>query len=159
VGLGIAVLAAAIGTGGAAVWARAEQHPRVHAAAVTIHPQGDTNFCLESEGDGRIIVSQCEVRLNQHFTFTDNADGANLLVDSFGECLDIGNGRTSTPVTARQCSFGPTQEFVFTSTDKIKSTNGTTCVAVGAATQDASVFDEGCHRASAAAQELFTLAQ
>ena len=38
------------------VWALGGQQT-VHGTNISIHPITDTNFCLESEGDGTVIVS------------------------------------------------------------------------------------------------------
>jgi hypothetical protein len=153
--VGVVVVVASVGGGGAAVWAHAEKHARPAGVNFGIHTYADPNFCLESEGDGSLIVSECAARDNQHFTFTDNSDGTNQIIDGYGECLDRGSGTAGTPLRTKQCNFGATQHFRYRSTGRLDDPAGTVCVAATTAAQGAAVFDDGCHAKSVL--EIFQL--
>jgi hypothetical protein len=131
--------------GGGAVWAvSSKKISLLHGTNFSIHIITDENFCLETEGDGTILVSQCAVRDNQHWTFTENPDNTHVIVDGDGLCLDRGTGALNTPVTSVPCTFGPSERFVYTTTGKFQQPGGTTCIAVSAAAQNAPVFNSTC---------------
>ncbi len=139
----VAVVAMASAAGGA-VWAANQKHVNPHGVDIGIHPITDTNFCLETEGDGRIMVSECATRDNQHFMFTNNADGSVTIVDGYGLCLDRGDGKPGSAVTSGPCNFGPRQRFNYSTTGKLQQPGGTSCVAVSVAAQGAPAFDDSC---------------
>jgi Ricin-type beta-trefoil lectin domain len=139
--VGATVLATA-SVAGPAVGASSKIEP--HGTNFGIHTYVDPNFCMESEGDGRIMMSQCAVRDNQHFTFTNNGDGTSLIVDGYGLCLDRGNGVAGTAVMSLPCNFGASQKFKYTVKGKLDDPGKTSCVATIAAALDAAVFDAKC---------------
>ncbi|HEX4493621.1 MAG TPA: ricin-type beta-trefoil lectin domain protein [Acidimicrobiia bacterium] len=157
VGVGIVLVVAGVGAGGAAVSARVAKVPQPHGIDFQIHTTADSNFCVDSPGDGSVIVASCVPNDNEHFTFTHNADGTFQLVDGFGNCLDRGDGKAGTLITTAACDFGPSQQFLYRLTDKINDPAGKVCVTAVKATQNASVYDDGCHRTRG--DETFSLSR
>lgn len=146
--LGIVALVVTIGAGGAAVWARAQKHSYVHGIDFSIRTQADTNYCLALDeadpNDVTIEVGICAAQDAQHFAFTDNTDGSSSLVVAQGRCLDYGDGQPGTRLTAKQCSYGPSQRFRFRPNGRLQSASGTVCVSAAQAAQGAAVFDDVC---------------
>jgi hypothetical protein len=143
--VGVVLIVTALGAGGAAVWARAEKHPVVHGINFGIKTGNDPNFCIQSQGDGSLIISACTSgRNNQRFALTDNPDGTNTIVDGYGECLDRGTGSVGVALVTAQCTFGATQRFKYVaSVGHIMSPGVQTCLAARAV-QDAGVLLAHC---------------
>jgi Ricin-type beta-trefoil lectin domain len=142
---GMVALVVGIGTGGAAVWARAEKHPFAHGINFAIKTAGNPNLCFQSQGDGSLLISACTSNHNnQRFALTDNPDGTNTIVDGYGECLDRGTGAVGTALVTMQCTFGATQRFKYVaSSGHFKSPGATTCLAAHAL-QDAGILLGHC---------------
>jgi hypothetical protein len=147
--LAFAVLVVGLGAGSAAAWVRAARHPFAHGGDFSIRTAADPSFCIQSQGDGSLIISACNSGFTQRFTLTDNPDGTNTIVDHFGECVDRGNGTVGLPLVTAQCTFDASQRFKYReTTGHLTSPGVTTCVADQKAAQGAAMLVARCSNPS-----------
>jgi hypothetical protein len=98
----------------------------------------DESFCVEASlatgQEGReVYISKCAGKDNQHWTFTDGADGSNIIVGHLGMCLDIRGRKTGdgTPVQIWRCHYGQNQRFTVTPSGRVKEVQSGKCLTVG----------------------------
>ena len=134
-----------------------------HGEGFQIRSQLDPTFCIDVAAgatQGRpLSLSACLQGLQtQLWTFTNNSDGSNLLVDYMGMCVDtagrkVGDGLA---LKVRKCSFVSSQRFQFTSVGRIQVTGTTKCLSIPRAAPAVAVFLETCN--SSNPREVFKLA-
>jgi Ricin-type beta-trefoil lectin domain len=90
---------------------------------------------------------QCNTIDAFHFTFTDGANGNNVLVDQNGECLDTGTRKPGPEIQEMPCTYGISQQFTYNTDTGALLAGGATskkCVTAAQAAQDAAVFVARC---------------
>lgn len=103
----------------------------------------ETIFCADTvEGASTAVsISQCSAAASQRFTFSNGADGHNLILDSNGRCLGVGAkiDRDSRAVTDGPCNYHAKQRWSFLADGQIVTGNKILCLApagrVGAGAQ------------------------
>jgi len=134
-----------------------------HGGGFQIETQKDTTFCIDVAPGGTpgstLSLSMCAPYASQRWTFTSNADGSNLLVDSQGFCVDAA-GRTPGDGVALQavnCSFAKSQRLRFTSVGSIQIGGTKNCLSFPRPASGAAIFLDSCSNPLGVA--LFKLAQ
>ncbi len=112
-----------------------------------VHTYPDENFCLsdvpQSEGESPISISQCGVQSSQQWLFAQIPNGSVGMIDGSGQCLqNVGGG--SLAVALDPCTLSGKQQFVYSETGQITTTNGKFCLQYRVIAQDASVTVQKC---------------
>ncbi len=134
-----------------------------HGEYFQLKSQKDSTFCIDVDPQGTpgrsLFLSVCTAALSQRWTFTSNADGSNLLVNSQGFCVDA-VGRTPGDGVALQvnhCNFAKSQRLHFTDAGNIQIGGTKNCLSYPRPGSGAAVFLQAC--GSLTALEEFKLAQ
>ena len=142
----LALLAAlALAAAGAALGARQLlTATTIHGTEFQLETLVDQSFCVTSDNgtsEGREIrLQQCGSSFGR-FTFTDNSDGSNLIVDSQGMCLD---GRVRPrddgfPLKVVSCRFSDRFKWSYLANGEIQNALNGMCLRVPGAAANASV--------------------
>ena len=112
-----------------------------------VHTYKDVNFCLsdapQPEGESPISIAQCAEQSSQQWFFAQLPNGAVGMIDGLGQCLqDVGGA--SLAVAVDPCTLSGKQQFVYSESGQITTTNGKFCLEYAAATQNASVILQKC---------------
>jgi hypothetical protein len=139
-----------------------------HATPTTAHGGGflirsgvNQNYCVDvvaGATQGRALsLSACSQNASQRWTFTENADGTNVIVDSLGMCVDAAGRKAGDGVALRvvRCSFVKAQRASYSSVGRIQVSGTKNCFSVPQAHAGAPVFLATC--SSAAPLEQFRL--
>jgi len=114
---------------------------------ITAHTNTDANWCLsdipQPEGESPISISQCSRNSAQQWFFAQLPNGAVGIIDSIGQCLQNVGG-DSLAVATNPCTLSGKQQFVYSETGQITTTNGKFCLEYSAAAQNASVILQKC---------------
>jgi Ricin-type beta-trefoil lectin domain len=111
------------------------------------HTYTDKNFCLsdvpQPEGESPVSISQCAVNSSQEWFFAQLPNGAVGIIDGSGQCLqNVGGGGLAVALDA--CTLGGKQQFVYSASGQITTTNGKFCLEYAASSQSASVHMQKC---------------
>jgi len=166
--LQVAVMAGLVTFLGGSAVAAAIVAPR--ATPSTAHGEGfqlrshvDSNFCIDvpagSTQGRQLSLGVCSLNATQRWTFTSNADGTNLIVDSMGMCVDAVGRKAGDGIALKvvNCSFVKTQRFRYTSVGRIQLSGTTSCLSIPRAGAAAAVFLENCNSATTRQQFKLSL--
>ena len=140
----IALLAAlSLGVAGAALAAhQLLTSTTIHGTEFKLETLVDQNFCVTTDNgtaEGREThLQQCGSSFGL-FTFTDNSDGSNLIVDSQGMCLD-GRFRTrdaGLPLKVVSCRFSDRFKWSYLANGEIQNALNGLCLRVPGAAANA----------------------
>ena len=106
-----------------------------HGGLLQVRPVADQNFCLdvdESSGQPAVVVSLCSPVLSQRFTFSEGADGRNLLIDIQGRCLVRGAklAKDFYRVAVEPCTYQMKERWFFSSTGELADATGHHCAGI-----------------------------
>jgi hypothetical protein len=88
-------------------------------------------------------MSQRAANYFQAWLFAELPNGARGIIDGSGECLEnVGKGSSS--ITLAPCTLRSNQQFFYTETGQITTTNGKYCLEYAAASQSAAVILPKC---------------
>jgi hypothetical protein len=112
-----------------------------------LHTYSDINFCLsqvpQPEGESPLSISQCALNSSQYWFFAQLPNGAVGIIDGTGQCLQNVGG-ASLAVAVDPCTLSGKQQFFYTETGQVTTTNGKFCLEYAAASQNASVHMQKC---------------
>jgi hypothetical protein len=121
--------------------------PNEVAGTNQIHTDGDTNYCLEDVpsdlNQSPYSISQCAGRDSEQWMFARLPNGARGVIDGSGYCLQTA-GKKSVSIAAAPCTLKGDQQFIYSESGQITTTNGKSCLEYAAATQNAAVTIPKC---------------
>jgi hypothetical protein len=119
----------------------------VAGASFQVHTDGDSNYCLEDVpsdlNQSPFSISQCAARDSEHWMFAQLSNGARGIIDGSGSCLQT-VGKKSVAIAVAPCTLKGNQQFIYSESGQITTTNGKSCLQYAAATQNAAVTIPKC---------------
>jgi hypothetical protein len=111
--------------------------PLIHGVNFQVKTVVDNTFCVEtntgSQSGLSIYLAKCNGHETQRWTFTDGADGTNVVVGSLGMCLSINHNVATNPAQISSCNYGTNQKFTVTAAGEIIEVRSGKCLTTSAA--------------------------
>jgi hypothetical protein len=112
-----------------------------------LHPHADVGFCLEdipsAVNHSPASVQQCAARPSQDWMFARTTSGASGLIDGSGRCLQFGGTKVQA-IEITACTLVGIQQFLYSATGQITTTDGKFCLQDAQAASAAAVTMPHC---------------
>lgn len=114
--------------------APADSGSAVHGVNFLIKNIVDETFCVETDvavsATPHVYMASCTGRANQRWTFTDGADGSNVVVGDLGSCSMVEHGPPLEMLGITTCDYGVHQRFTVTPAGLIMEEHSGECLTV-----------------------------